>query len=101
MIVVVTVAADVILADELSVAPVPACAPEFEVAAARPFAEEVELLPEPLLELLTELLAELLAELVTELLAEMLAELLAEMLEGTTYSTVPGLEPLPEAKTVE
>jgi len=42
VIVVVTVAADVILAEELIVTPVPACAPEFEVAAARPFAEEEE-----------------------------------------------------------
>jgi len=40
VIVVVTVAADVILAEELIVTPVPAWAPEFDVAAARPFAEE-------------------------------------------------------------
>ena len=49
----------------------------------------VELLPKPLLELLAELLIEL------------LAELLAELLVAITYSTVPGLEPLPEAKIVE
>ena len=40
-------------------------------------------------------------ELLPKPLLELLAELLAEMLVGTTYSTVPGLEPLPEAKTVE
>ena len=40
-------------------------------------------------------------ELLPEKLAELLAELLTELLVGTTYSTVPGLEPLPEARTVE
>jgi len=40
-------------------------------------------------------------ELLPEPLPELLAELLAELLVGTTYSTVPGLDPLPEAKTVE